>query len=113
MVHEAWRMKRRDAVENALLSKRGRAPSSASRVSSATSAVPSPSAPATPPGSPASLTSLPLPPHYDRAACDSGQLRRFPVDGGYASLCPELNIASQGSSIEEARANLVEALTLF
>lgn len=34
-------------------------------------------------------------------------------DGGYVSLCPELDIASQGSSIEEARANLVEALTLF
>lgn len=29
------------------------------------------------------------------------------------SLCPELDIASQGSSIEEARANVVEALTLF
>lgn len=34
-------------------------------------------------------------------------------DGGYVSLCPELDIASQGSSIEEARTNLVEALTLF
>lgn len=32
---------------------------------------------------------------------------------GFVSLCPELDIASQGSSIEEARANLVEALTLF
>jgi predicted RNase H-like HicB family nuclease len=32
---------------------------------------------------------------------------------GFVSLCPELNIANQGSSIEEARANLVEALTLF
>ena len=32
---------------------------------------------------------------------------------GYVSLCPELDIASQGASIEEARANLVEALTLF
>ena len=26
---------------------------------------------------------------------------------------PELDIASQGSTIEEARANLIEALTLF
>jgi predicted RNase H-like HicB family nuclease len=34
-------------------------------------------------------------------------------DQGFVSLCPELDIASQGSSIEEARANLVEALTLF
>ena len=34
-------------------------------------------------------------------------------DEGYVSLCPELDIASQGSSVEEARANLVEALSLF
>ena len=34
-------------------------------------------------------------------------------DDGYVSLCPELDIASQGATIEEARANLVEALTLF
>lgn len=31
----------------------------------------------------------------------------------YVSLCPEVDIASQGDSIEEARANLVEALELF
>jgi predicted RNase H-like HicB family nuclease len=34
-------------------------------------------------------------------------------DDGFVALRPELDIASQGSSIEEARANLVEALTLF
>jgi predicted RNase H-like HicB family nuclease len=34
-------------------------------------------------------------------------------DGGFVSLCPELDIASQGTTIEEARANLIEALTLF
>lgn len=34
-------------------------------------------------------------------------------DDGFVALCPELDIASQGSSIEEARANLVEALSLF
>jgi len=34
-------------------------------------------------------------------------------DDGFVSLCPELDIASQGATIEEARANLVEALTLF
>lgn len=28
-------------------------------------------------------------------------------------MCPELDIASQGASIEEAKANLLEALTLF
>ena len=27
--------------------------------------------------------------------------------------CPELDIASQGASIEESRVNLIEALTLF
>ncbi len=32
---------------------------------------------------------------------------------GYVSLCPELDIASQGDTIEEARRNLVEALELF
>ena len=31
----------------------------------------------------------------------------------YVSICPELNIASQGASIREARANLAEALELF
>jgi predicted RNase H-like HicB family nuclease len=32
---------------------------------------------------------------------------------GYVSLCPELDIASQGDTIEEARINLREALELF
>ena len=32
---------------------------------------------------------------------------------GYVSLCPELDIASQGDTIEEARTNLREALELF
>ena len=32
---------------------------------------------------------------------------------GYVSLCPELDIASQGVTIEEARDNLREALELF
>jgi predicted RNase H-like HicB family nuclease len=34
-------------------------------------------------------------------------------EDGFVALCPELDIASQGRTIEEARANLVEALTLF
>ena len=34
-------------------------------------------------------------------------------DDAFVALCPELDIASQGSTIEDARANLVEALTLF
>lgn len=32
---------------------------------------------------------------------------------GYVSLCPELDIASQGDTIEQARDNLQEALELF
>ena len=32
---------------------------------------------------------------------------------GYVSLCPELDVASQGGTIEEARTNLNEALELF
>ena len=32
---------------------------------------------------------------------------------GYTALCPELDIASQGDSVEEARKNLVEAIELF
>ncbi len=32
---------------------------------------------------------------------------------GYFALCPELDVASQGDSIEEARSNLIEALELF
>jgi predicted RNase H-like HicB family nuclease len=34
-------------------------------------------------------------------------------DDGYVALCPEYDIASQGTTIEEARDNLIEALTLF
>ncbi|MEK6775909.1 MAG: type II toxin-antitoxin system HicB family antitoxin [bacterium] len=32
---------------------------------------------------------------------------------GYVSLCPELDIASQGDTVEKARDNLREALELF
>lgn len=31
----------------------------------------------------------------------------------FVALCPELDIASQGDSIAEARANLAEALSLY
>lgn len=34
-------------------------------------------------------------------------------EDGFVALCPEFDIASQGGSIEEARANLIEALSLF
>jgi predicted RNase H-like HicB family nuclease len=32
---------------------------------------------------------------------------------GYVAFCPELDIASQGDSVEGAKANLQEALELF
>ena len=31
----------------------------------------------------------------------------------FVALCPELDVASQGKTVEEARANLVEAVELF
>ena len=34
-------------------------------------------------------------------------------DNMYVSLCPELDVASQGDTIEDARANLTEAVELF
>jgi predicted RNase H-like HicB family nuclease len=34
-------------------------------------------------------------------------------DDGFVALCPELDIASQGDTVEEARENLREALELF
>lgn len=34
-------------------------------------------------------------------------------DDGFVALCPELDIASQGETIEGARENLREALELF
>ncbi len=43
------------------------------------------------------------------------QVRQFTAviereEDGYVALCPELDIASQGDTIEEARRNLGEAL---
>lgn len=32
---------------------------------------------------------------------------------GYVALCPEFDIASQGETVDEARANLREALEIF
>ncbi|MCY4037558.1 MAG: type II toxin-antitoxin system HicB family antitoxin [bacterium] len=33
--------------------------------------------------------------------------------GGYVAFCPEVDVASQGETVSEARGNLAEALTLF
>jgi len=34
-------------------------------------------------------------------------------DDGFVALCPQLDVCSQGDTVEEARANLREALELF
>jgi predicted RNase H-like HicB family nuclease len=34
-------------------------------------------------------------------------------DDAYVALCPELDIASQGDTVEEARENVIEAVELF
>ena len=34
-------------------------------------------------------------------------------DDGFVALCPELDIASQGDTVEDARSNLAEAVELF
>jgi predicted RNase H-like HicB family nuclease len=34
-------------------------------------------------------------------------------EGGFVALCPELDICSQGGTVEESRENLREALELF
>ncbi len=34
-------------------------------------------------------------------------------EGGYSVLCPELGVASQGETIEEAGANIKEAIELY
>jgi predicted RNase H-like HicB family nuclease len=34
-------------------------------------------------------------------------------DDGFVALCPEVDVASQGGTVEEAKANLKEAVELF
>jgi len=34
-------------------------------------------------------------------------------DDGFVALCPEIDVASQGVTVEEAKANLKEAVELF
>ena len=45
-------------------------------------------------------------------------LRNFTIiiekeENGYVALCPELDIASQGDTVEESKINLQEAVELF
>ena len=42
----------------------------------------------------------------------SGIFQKGP-EGGYSAICPELDVASQGETIEEAEANLKEAIELY
>jgi predicted RNase H-like HicB family nuclease len=42
-----------------------------------------------------------------------GAVYRPEPRGGYSALCPELGVASQGETIEEAEANLKEAVELY
>jgi predicted RNase H-like HicB family nuclease len=37
----------------------------------------------------------------------------YQEDDGFVALCPELDVASQGDTLDEARANLREAVELF
>lgn len=34
-------------------------------------------------------------------------------DDGFVALCPEVDVASQGDTVEEAKSNLQEAVELF
>lgn len=34
-------------------------------------------------------------------------------DDGFVALCPQLDIASQGETVQEAKSNLTEAIELF
>ncbi len=37
----------------------------------------------------------------------------FQEEGGYTALCPDLDVASQSDSLSEAKAALLEAVTLY
>jgi predicted RNase H-like HicB family nuclease len=50
---------------------------------------------------------------WTHETCGTGYCRDRARGRWIRCLCPELDIASQGDSIEEAKANLEEALSLF
>ena len=52
---------------------------------------------------------------YNRPVKATGQLTAIieREADSYVALCPELDIASQGETVETARRNLIEALELF
>jgi predicted RNase H-like HicB family nuclease len=64
------------------------------------------------------MDALSFPGRYLAERRDMKQLQQFTgiierEDDGYVALCPELDIASQGNTVEEARRNLIEAIELF
>ena len=56
-----------------------------------------------------------MPVGYNRGMKTTRQLTAIieREDNAYVALCPELDIASQGATVETARTNLIEALELF
>lgn len=68
-----------------------------------------------PRGNPESLLALPVEGRYHRAMKSMRQLTAIieREDDVYVALCPEVDIASQGETVEAARSNLIEALELF
>ena len=72
------------------------------------------------PFAPTSVTGDSRPP-FDRSLCSARaeiMTRNLTAiiqaeDGGFVALCPQLDVCSQGDTVEEARANLQEALELF
>ena len=64
------------------------------------------------------MDALSFPGRYLAERRDMKQLQQFTgiierEDDGYVALCLELDIASQGNTVEEARRNLIEAIELF
>ena len=51
--------------------------------------------------------------HIARSQLKFGLLRQQTQGEGYVALCPEVDVASQGTSVAEASDNLAEALALF
>jgi predicted RNase H-like HicB family nuclease len=68
-----------------------------------------------PRSNPESPLALPVERRYHRAMKSMRQLTAIieREDDVYVALCPELDIASQGQTVEAARNNLIEALELF
>ena len=69
---------------------------------------------------PVRSTHAPAAGHAAKVEPDGG--RRVPAEltaiieregDGYVALCPEVDVASQGNTVQEARTNLQEALELF